>query len=265
MNTPFLVFKKDPSTGLPRLETSGFELTESESRGLEAELRRKFEPLVHNGNGKVIAFETPVRTFPRSTRFRVSIRRSDQRCPDLLFEPVGEFAIPHHDDNRLPGPDGADDRLDDAETLIAAQVAKQNRGASDWPAGFLKEVERVFSPGAIEQLDRADAHALRFILDELRTIQVKRPNELAPLMVAGYTSLGERMCRDADNERIGMYILAARGIDRLFESLLPKTKPDAAPNEQRGTDVQRVETTIKLRRAGRFLARLLGIPDESMF
>jgi hypothetical protein len=246
MNRPSLVFKTDIATGLPRLEATGYELSDSEVRALEAELRKMFEVLIHNGHGRIVEFQTRARSLPQPPRFRVSIRRSDQRCPDLVFEPFDDL------DLGLPSSDGASH--------------ERGRGISlDWSAGFLDEVEKtLFSAQALRHFDRADAAALRFIVEELRVVRAERPHEMAPLLVAAYASLGERMCRDTQDERIAMYALAARGLDRLFNSLLP-AKPSLAAPDLREQPVQQVESSIKLRRVGRFLARLVGIDSDPVF
>ena len=66
-------------------------------------------------------------------------------------------------------------------------------------------------------MDRADQVALRFTLDELR--QEPGPEDhggLAPLLLAGYLTLAERLCRSRNDERAGLYVLASRALERWF-------------------------------------------------
>lgn len=232
MTNSVLFLKRDFASGLPSLQVRGLELSESELKQLEGEIIRDYTRLRQINDG-VVTLHTPVEAFPQPAKFRVRVRNgSSERCPDIVFEPL--FELP---------------QSDRPDATVGARP--------EWHAPFFGEVDRLFAPEMLEQLGQADQVALEFVLDELRRLASERPQALSPLLVAGFIALSERMAVSHDEDRLGLYTLAARGLDTLFDSLLPERTESARPAPR--------PFAIKLRSTARILARLLGIgPLDSL-
>jgi hypothetical protein len=224
MATGFLTFNRDATRGLPALGVQGMELSQAARQVLEEDLRRDYTTLILS-NGRVYSCERRVDGLPVPARFRVQVREgTDPRCPEVRLEPLFE---PPSTVSRPPRPEYS----------------------PNWQAGFRHDVRKSFAPHVLSQLNTPDHVALDFVLHELEQLGEQHQEVLLPLLVAGYIALGERMSVDHDQERLGLYVLAARAVDTLFQSLFPEPQKRAQPGQ--------APFAIKLRATVRFLARLL--------
>ncbi len=251
-----LVFKPDCMTGSAEIEASGVHLSEQEMRELRDEIKKRYSRFVSELTGTT-AFSTRLWEFPHDAQFRFTVRNPGDRSPDVVFESLSQ---PNGRQPNMIGRSG--DVPDEICNALASERFGQPRAASDWSAAFFADLERLFSKQALASLNEADRHELRFVVDELRAVASQCPRDLTPLLLAGYVSLGERMALEHDPQRIGIYVLAARGIDQLFESLLPKQR---VHNGSRDATVDRAEQAsraIRVTQMTRILARCLGLPED---
>jgi hypothetical protein len=222
-----LHFKEDPKTGQHRLEAVAGRLSDDDLRQVEQDLRRQYTSLVHRG-GTTLTIDKRLQALPSPARFRVRVQTgTSQRYPTLVLEylpPEGSPAVP----------------------------ASGSSAAPAWPDGFLAELERLSAPEVLAKLTPAQRVGLRFAVDELRALGRERRGVLAPLLLAGYLTLAERMGRASDEERVGLYLLASRALDRLFGALLPAP---VGPQDHGGGQSLRANLHGTLR----FLAWVLGV------
>jgi hypothetical protein len=225
-----LIFREDPRTGQPRLEVKNGAISSSDQKRIEAELRRRYTHLIHKG-ASTIEFPREWRSLPEPARFRVYVEKgADGRCPTLILEQE---------------PAGSE------ETLPIDDAGRDHQPTRpDWVAGFIAELQRMKAPQVLEALKSPDRVGLCFAVDEMAFLAQQDPSTLAPLLMAGYLTIAERMCKNQDDERIGLYVLAARGLDALFGSLVPQR--NSAP-----------EPEVRLPMTARFLNWLMGTNKEA--
>jgi hypothetical protein len=194
MPNPRFVFKQDIDTGIPRLVDVEGVLGEDELHPWEDSLNRNYEDLLRGGDGREYEFGEPLPGRSLPTRYRVTVHRDEgTRCPALTFtlpEIADEAATPPESD---PG---------------------------DWRSGLVKEVGPAF--GEERGRDPADQAGLSFVLSELATLARDHPSQLTLLLFAGYLALAERMSREHDLEKRGLYLLAARALEREHGMGLPE-------------------------------------------
>jgi hypothetical protein len=231
MGKPRLICRRDSGTGLPRLESRGIPLGDQERRQLELEITQLFEWLVQRGDGDTIVFETPVRTLPHPTEFR--IRKSSRgRCPDLTFEPICDSKVA-----AAPVVVGEVERtqVDDWRNRVFTEMAKEpkpRRSGSEptqqWQDHFLAAAEQFVSPAQRMRLPSADRVAIEYVLSELSKLGRERSVNMTPVLLAGYFSLGHEMCVQFDPERTGLYQLASRALDRVYAQTIKASQPTTA-------------------------------------
>jgi len=260
MATTTLVFKPDPLTGSAVLETNGLALHDQEVRELREEIKRRYPRFVNDRSGET-GFSTRLRAFPADAKFRFTLRNPNDRSPDVVFEPTAQL-LSRDDGARQPGRDGLNRGGEDLYTTLAAGRGASPCATSSWECDFLQDLDRIFSTQATAALHEVDRRELQFVIQELRDFASQRPKDLAPLLLAGYVSLAERMAFEHDPQRAGIYGLAARGIDKLFESLLPKPALQAEGRQRNDPLEERLAHAIRIEHLTRFLARCLGIPND---
>ena len=260
MGTITLVFKPDPLTGSAVLETNGLTLHDQEGRDLRDEIKRRYPAFVSDRSGETV-FSTRLRVFAPNTKFRFTLRNPNERSPEVVFEPTIQPLV--GTDEIFQSGNGWSNRP--AESTYASSASRLGDpiyATPGWTDGFLKEIGRLFSPQVTADLHDVDRHELQFVIQELREFASQRSKDLAPLLLAGYVSLAERMAFEHDPQRAGIYGLAARGIDKLFESLLPKPAPQTGNRKPAVQYEEQVADAFRIEHLTRFLARCLGVPDD---
>ena len=86
----------------------------------------------------------------------------------------------------------------------------------DWMSSFLEHADRVIQQGQ-RHLRRADCVALDYVMRELRALIQGKRTAMPLVLLAGYIALGQEMCRQFDSDRLGIYILAGRALDAIYE------------------------------------------------
>lgn len=189
----WLIFQKDDETGLPRLRDLESRAGAIALQKWEEALMHDYEKLVEDDTEKEYEFEAAPAELSLPKRYRVTVQRArGKRCPELLFEPVEPApAVP---------------------PAVLGCLANEAGPPAAWQRGFVAELEDIF--GDDTDRDPADQAGLRFVLRELHDLAEGRPIELTLLLMAGYLTVAERACLEHDLERCGLYVLAARALDR---------------------------------------------------
>jgi hypothetical protein len=262
-----LIYRWDEQAGRMRLHSGNLRLSERDRVALESELRRHYESLLEqldrDESNATDAFDAIVTAPRRVTGFRIRYSRGSRaRCPELVLEPIAaKKAGPRRhktpDQTGAPGTRGTAGADEPAASPCAARELAV-RGNSPWVAGFMADVKRRLSETTPAQLTNTDRAAIAFTFAELQDLCRDRPDDLAVVLLAGYVSLGERMCDGADPDEARWYRSAARVLDQLCGRQIARD-PDDAPVAQRVSADDRVG---RLRRITRFLGRALGLQDE---
>lgn len=199
-DTLALIFRENPTTGLPRLEDPTAQLASADLELLQQYFHKRYQELVSTPEESIFTLDDSLPPhLPH--HFRVSARWEErQRCPVLILTAV-ESAAP---DDRFP----------------AASLANgQDRLTSDrWQVTFLAELADLL---AAETADQSRRSASDFVLSDLRALLKKNPQVFLLLLYAGYLHIGDALSLKNGHDANNKYVEAAHWLTTHFADLLP--------------------------------------------
>jgi hypothetical protein len=179
-----LIYRRDPSSGVPKLTVERGSVPSSEVKALEADLAGQYEHLARQPDHEAVTL--------RGRTYCLQVLRRESRIPELVLD--------EH---------SAENGQSEAAPLL---------GSTSWTDGFLT----ALVPFVRQAPDPRDPHAharaaLCFTLEELRSLGQVSPDWLALLLTTGYLLFRKECCQELDPSRGGFYALALCELERLLE------------------------------------------------
>ncbi len=268
-----LIYRWDTQRNEKRLFGDLAQLDENYRRTLETELASEYEQLLASLERRPEGVDFQVRVLDADggqvVTFRITFgQRAKKRSPELVLEPLGD-ALRLLQPASSAGASSAPARTPPADvlgravaevvqTLEAPRPAETGLASAPtpaWTSVFLADLARRLPHGQRRQLRPAERIALEFALDELGRVCRDESDHAALILLAGYLALSERRCEGGDLDDRGLYVLAARALDRLCG--------DAAARWDQAAESSRPprEIAANLRGVFGFLRRALGLED----
>jgi hypothetical protein len=193
-----MVFHIDPATTRGQLQLSSGALADADREELETELTNRYQALTRGQKEKSIKV--------RFGQFRVRVEDgSEHRLPKLILDEM-------------------------TSSGMAQARAPANAEEQGWVNRFFAELDGTAADCPAQVPDAAERAGLEFAVNELRarTLAQAEPRlsarMLAVLLLAGYCSAAQRYLRLHDAARSALYVLAARGLDRILLALASDAK-----------------------------------------